>query len=193
MIGYLSGTIISTNKNPIIIYVGGVGYLVHTTESLLSKLPNNSKANLYIYTHVREDALNLYGFINPEEHDLFVLLISVSGVGPKSALLVVNHSVLAVKKAVSDSDVSFFTAIPRLGKKNAQKIIIELKSKLGSYKDLDLAESASDETKDIVEALISMGFAKNDIIKSLKKLDDNDDTAEKKLRHMIKILGKPAK
>ena len=190
MIGALSGTIFTSHKNPIIVFVGGVGYAVNVGEHLLTELTKDEKKTFFIHTHVRDDALDLFGFVNEEEHALFVLLLSVSGIGPKTALAITDHGVDHVRHAVVTSDVDFFTTIPRLGKKNAQKIIIELKSKLGSTKDLDLASESSGDTKEIIDALLSMGFIRHEILEVLKKLSPKAESIEDKIREALRFLGK---
>jgi len=190
MIGQLTGTIVTENRNPLIIDVSGVGYRVFVPPLELSRLPKNSIRTLTIYTSVKDDAIDLYGFLTFEELGLFELLLTVSGIGPKTGLLVINRGVELVTKAIMQSDVTFFMTIPRLGKKNAQKIIIELKSKLGSMKDLDLTESETSETKDIMDALTSMGFEKSEVLAAIKKLSPDYTTTEQKLKAALKLLGR---
>jgi Holliday junction DNA helicase RuvA len=192
MIGRLTGTIVTENKNPLIIDVSGVGYRVFVPTSILSKLTAGTQHVLSIYTSVKDDAIDLYGFLTPEEIDIFEMLLTVSGIGPKTALLVINRGVKPVSHAIVESDVDFFTTIPRLGRKNAQKIIIELKSKMGSMKELDLTDNASSETRDIIDALVSMGFDKKEITATLARMD-TDDTADEKIKKAIKLLGKHMK
>ena len=188
MIGRLTGTIENNTDNPLILDVGGVGYLVHVPERFLATVKPNTSHTIYIHTHVREDALDLYGFNQREELALFNLLLTVSGIGPRTALLVIDRGVDAVETAVRKSDVDFFTTIPRLGTKNAQKIIIELKSKLGSTKGLDLS-GQSGETKEVVDALLSMAFDKHEIRKALEKIDPGVLSVEQKIRQALKLLG----
>ncbi len=190
MIGRLTGTIVSHLHNPLIIDVHGVGYVVRVPERFLASVKPGRQHTLLIHSHIREDAFDLYGFATQQELVLFELLLTVSGIGPKTALGVVDRGVVSVEDAVRKSDVDFFTTIPRLGTKNAQKIIIELKSKLGSSQMLDLTGTDSSETKQIVEALSSMGFEKQEIREALKKLDTKDVTVEQKIRHALKYLGK---
>src|SRR3989344_9038291 len=128
MISLLKGQLHHKNSDSLTILVGGVGYLVAVTPSTLAKISLEETLELNIYTHVREDALDLYGFTNAEELKMFKSLIGVSGIGPKTALLVIDRGVEQVKLAIIKADENFFTLVPRLGKKNAQKIIIELKS-----------------------------------------------------------------
>lgn len=190
MIGHLTGTIFESTRTTTIVDTGGVGYLVHVPEQLLSKLTPKTIHSFYIHTHVRDDALDLYGFDTRDELSIFELLLTVSGIGPRTALSIVNRGVSHIQHAVTTSDVEFFTTIPRLGKKNAQKIIIELKSKLGSIQDLDLSEDGSGETKDVLDALTHMGFGRSEVITAIKKLDPEDKTLEQKILHALKILGK---
>jgi Holliday junction DNA helicase RuvA len=188
MIGKLKGTI-SNPTNPIIVDVHDVGYLIHITDKLRSELITGNSYTFLIHTHIRDDAFDLYGFTTSQELALFELLLTVSGIGPKTALTVVGRGASAVERAVKLSDVEFFTSVPRLGRKNAQKIIIELKTKLGSLTDLDLSDD-NGETKQIVDALVSMGFAKQEVNAVLEKLADSDESLEQKIRHALKLLGR---
>jgi len=188
MIGRLTGSISEANRNPLIIDVGGVGYLVHVTEKFANSVQVGKKYTLSIHTHVREDSLDLYGFKDEPELTLFDLLLTVSGIGPKTALLVIDRGAEATQRAVRSGDVDFFTTIPRLGKKNAQKIIIELKNKLGSTHDLDLNMQQDGETKQIIDALLSMGYHRQNIIDALTKIQDDGKTTEQKIKHIIKLL-----
>jgi len=193
MIGMLTGTVAEKTHNPIIVNVGGVGYAVRVPLRLLTQLETGRTYTFFIHTHVSDDALDLYGFISHDELDLFKLLLTVSGIGPRTATSIMDRSASAIQTAIMTSDVDFFTTIPRLGKKNAQKIIIELKSKLGSTKELDLSDDAEGETKQLLDALLSMGFARSEIIGAIKKLDNTDVTLEQKVRHALKNLGRTPK
>ena len=190
MIGQLTGTISKSSRNPLIIDVGGVGYLIHVTEKFAGSVKPGKRYTLHVHTHVREEAFDLYGFLEEQELALFELLLTVSGIGPKTALLVIQRGTTPTERAVREGDVDFFTTIPRLGKKNAQKIIIELKNKLGGIKDLNLNEQSSGETKQMMEALLSMGFRRHEITEVLGKIDGEDHTLEQKMRLALKLLGK---
>jgi holliday junction DNA helicase RuvA len=193
MIGLLTGQAKNQKRNPVLIDVHQVGYVVHVTDRIASAVKLNETYTFYIHTHVREDALNLYGFMTQSDLDLFELLLTVSGIGPKTALLVIDRGAKATEQAVRNGDVDFFTTIPRLGKKNAQKIIIELKSKLGSLKELDLMGESDGETKQLLDALLSMGFGRNEVLEVIKKLDAKDKTLEQKVRRALQMLGRPTK
>lgn len=190
MIGALRGTIDTPVNNPLLLMVGGVGYRVAVPQRILKDIRRDEVITLYTHTHVREDALDLYGFLTKDELALFKLLLSVSGIGPKTALAIVDRGVVGVRSAIATADVSFFTTIPRLGRKNAQKIIIELKTKLGSIEELDLSADDRGETKDITEALESMGFAKKEVLDAIKQLKSTDMTMEEKIRSALKYLYK---
>jgi len=192
MIGALKGTLYSKSQNSILLFVGGVGYSVYVTNRFLEESKTDSEVFLFTHSNIKEDVFDLFGFPTKQELHMFKLLITVSGIGPKTALTVINHGVGAVTSAVQKSDVEFFTTIPRLGKKNAQKIIIELKQKLGSLADLDLSEYASSETKEILDGLSSMGFARNEAMRIIKTIPSNTITLEQKIRYCLKELGKTA-
>ena len=173
MIAYLQGPAIAKNDY-LIILTGGVGYQVYVTANLLQQVAADTNQDLplevFVYTHVKEDRLELYGFSKEQELELFKLILTVSGVGPKTALGVINGGAQALIKAVQEADLSFFTAVPRVGKKLAQKIIIELKSKLGSLKELNLA-TLSPKQQDVFDALLGLGFADRDIERAMSQLD----------------------
>ncbi len=190
MIGLLTGTVSFNAKNPMILLVGGVGYAVSVPQRILSGVHTGETHTLFIHTHVSDDAIELFGFPDQEELRLFELLLTVSGIGPKTGLAIVERGADHVRGAIAQSDVDFFTTIPRLGKKNAQKIIIELKSALGSVRELDLAEESTGETKDVFDALSAMGFGRKEIIEVLRKLEHTDVTIEQKIRHALKLLAK---
>lgn len=170
--------------------VGGVGYAVSVPERVGQILGAGQKHTLYIHMRVEDERIALYGFPTSVELALFELLLTVSGVGPRTALAIINRGESPVREAVQKSDVAFFTTIPRVGTKNAQKIIIELKSKLGSSRELDLSDESIGETNQVLEALLSMGFERNEAIRALRKLDDRDITLADKIRHALQLLGR---
>lgn len=190
MIGALSGTIFSIRGQSLILSVNGVGYLVCIPERTASTVTVGKTITMFTHTHVRDDALELYGFLTSEELYLFELLLTVSGIGPKTAITVIDRGVDAVRRAVTNADVDFFQTVPRLGKKNAQKIIIELKSKLGSLQELNLSTDTNQDFKSILDALGAMGFSRNEATSTLKHVDTSA-TLEEKLKQALKLLGKP--
>lgn len=183
--------IVSYRFDPhILLNVQGVGYKVLVSPPVLSKLPVGTETALFTHMHVREDALELFGFLEPEDLKLFEYLISVSGIGGKTAVGVFAiGSRSQIISAIAKGDVAFFTAVPRLGKKNAQKLIIELKSKIGSKDDLDLSggDSAADE---VLLALQSFGFSLREASTALTAVADQGKTPEEKIKLALKYLGK---
>lgn len=188
MIGFLRGAPKLIGSD-LLIDVAGVGYQIHVTASLLAEVAHKAEVELFIYTHVREDILELYGFNTAEEKRLFLLLLDVSGVGPRTALAITERSPQEIIIAVQQADSKFFSSIPRVGKKVAQKIIIDLKSKLGSLKELDLGPTTSQE-QEIVTALASLGFAEEDVLDQLRTEDFSAVTLEESIKRIIQKLGK---
>lgn len=187
MIGYLRGTILEKRNNQVWVDVSGVGYRVLVTERLYPGLIKGEEAELFIHTHVKENALELYGFASLAELKIFEILISVSGVGPKIGMTIVGtRTVEKIEKAVSTADVAFFQGVSGIGKKGAQKILVELKGKMPSVRDLDLNELEDDE---VSEALEQFGFSKAEIRLVLETID-RDMKVEDQVREGLKKLGK---
>jgi len=190
MIGSLKGKIILKDGNEIIIDVSGVGYRVLVSSKFLESIKEESEIQLFTYTYVKEDVLDLFGFKELSDLKLFKDLISVNGVGPRTAMTIFSYSTrLEIVEAVLKGDVTFFTRIPRLGKKNAQKIIIELKSKLKDNSSFDLNADEKDENKEVFEALKTFGFSSKEISEALKNIDPKDSSNEK-IKMALKYLGK---
>lgn len=190
MIGILQGQVKIKNKDNLILMVSGVGYIVFTPQRLLNQVKPAADLLLFTHTHVREDQLSLFGFATAAELELFELLLSVSGIGPKTALAIVEREAQFVRQAVVTADVAFFTSIPRLGTKNAQKVIIELKSKLGSLTELDLTGKPIGETQTVLDSLVSMGFSKTEAVTAIQKIPIGLVTVEEKIKSALKLLGK---
>lgn len=169
MIGYLEGEIKYASRGKVILFAGGVGFNVNIPTSLafLAK----DRAELYIHTHLREDDLSLFGFTTPEDLNLFELLISVSGIGPKIGLALLSSSTTTnIVNAIQSSNLNFFTAISGVGKKTAQRLILDLKSKVGKG-DIDMA--AMDGASELVDSLISLGFQKQEISAIISEVDSS--------------------
>lgn len=188
MIAQLTGTVIRARHNPLVLDVHDVGYAVHVPHRLLTKVSPEERITVLTYTHVREDALILFGFSTEDELNLFELLLGVSGIGPKTALGIMDRGSNAIRQAIIASDVEFFTAVPRLGKKNAQKIIIELKGKLGSSAELDLSAEENQDTNQVISALMSMGFDRKEAKEAIRKIPP-EGSLEDKIKSALKMLG----
>lgn len=192
MIGTLKGIIDYREDSYIIVDVHGVGYKVLAPNSVLSKISGlGEEIKLFTHTHVREDVLELYGFTDPMDLKVFTLLIGVSGVGCRTALGIFSvGSRYDIVQAISNGDVTFFTSVPRLGKKNGQKIIIELKNKVGASGDLDLSGEGDNDQLEVIAALKGFGFSTREAQDALRGLDGKGDTIQEKVRLALKNLGK---
>ena len=183
MIGFLSGNVRSIHGHQAIILVNGVGYSVSLPANL--HVQPDQKLDLFIHTHVREDALTLFGFKDETSLALFENLLTVSGVGPKSAQSIISAaSPEVIKSAIEKSSLNFFTAISGIGKKGAQKIIIELKSKLG--KD-DANLSSLEGNGELNQALTPLGFSKPEMISVLSQVDVDIDLSSQ-IKQALNLL-----
>lgn len=192
MIGMLRGVVAYKDVGRVILDVQGVGYNVLVTTTTNSRLATNDQATLFIHTHVREDILELYGFPEPQDLKLFELLIGVSGIGCKTALGVFSNGTRSeIINAILTNNVSFFHGVPRLGQKNAQKIIIELKGKFGDTGgEIDLGADGSSETTEVMDALTAFGFSAKEAAGALRSLNGQGASTEEKIRLALKYLGK---
>ncbi|HUD04017.1 MAG TPA: Holliday junction branch migration protein RuvA [Candidatus Paceibacterota bacterium] len=189
MISHLKGAVIYKDEKSIIVDVAGIGYRVFATSRTLDAAHVGKEIALWTHFSVHEDSQALYGFVSKEDLDLFELLVSVvSGVGPKSALNILNvSSAGALRKAVATGDTAHLTRVSGIGKKLADKIILELKGKL------DAEESGgvlpSDEA-DALEALKSIGFNHSAAREALEKVDKKITNTSERVKKALKILGK---
>jgi Holliday junction DNA helicase RuvA len=168
VIGRLTGTPVARTLDGIVLDVNGVGYLLRLTARAMRKTDPGREVTVETYLHVREDALQLYGFAEPAERELFEQLLSVSGVGPKVALAIVSGSTPAeLRRAIAREDTSRFMAIPGIGKKTAQRVVLELKEKLA------LEPVDGDDATDFVarDALVELGFTLVEAERALAETD----------------------
>lgn len=191
MIGSLRGKVINKEGGYLLVEVSGVGYRVLVSEKVITKSKIEDSIFLFIYSHIKEDAFDLFGFLETQDLRLFENLIGVSGVGPKTAMSVFSFSSREeITNAALKGDVEFFTRVPRLGKKNAQKIIIELKSKLKDTNSLDLSGKDVEANAEIYEALKAFGFSRIEIGEAIKNLPNDVDSTNEKIKIALKFLGK---
>lgn len=192
MITHLRGTVIDKEERAAVIDVHGIGYKVFATATTIDSLKEGKEAALWTHLAVREDAQTLYGFPSKDELHFFELLISsVSGIGPKTALGILNvSSVSNIRKAVSTGDTSHLTKVSGIGKKMADKIILELKGKFGA-ESADGADGISlrDEV-DALEALKALGYKHNDAREALKEVDPSITDTGERVKKALKTLGK---
>jgi Holliday junction DNA helicase RuvA len=167
MIARLRGRPVARRAEGLVLDVNGVGYLVQATPSVLARADTASELEVETYLHVREDALQLYGFADAEERELFEQLLSVSGVGPKVALAIVSGSPAAeLRRAIALEDTARFEAIPGIGKKTAQRVVLELKEKLASA--VVLPEPSGVVARD---ALVELGWSLVEAERALAAVD----------------------
>jgi Holliday junction DNA helicase RuvA len=188
MISQLTGTVSFKTDKFLIIDVAGVGYKVFGTTELVSRAKEDEKMKIWTYLAVRENAMDLYGFVNKEELDFFELLNTVSGIGPKTAIGILNvTNVPSLRKAVSSGDTAHLTKVSGLGKKMADKIVLELKGKLGSYEEVALGLK---EEIDALEALKSLGYTHKESREALQEIDKSLTTTSARVKAALKHLGK---
>lgn len=190
MIAYLEGEIIHLTDKFIIINTGSVGYKVSVTPQTISLCNLGKKMSLFIYTAVRENSIDLYGFKDINELSFFELLLDVSGIGPKGALgIIALAPVETIKRAVATGDVGYLNKVSGIGKKTAEKIIIELRDKLKDYKnDTDTPGTLRDES-DILEALKSLGYSQNEARDSLHEVPSTVIGTNARIKEALRVLS----
>ncbi len=195
MIALLSGNIVHKSINQIIVDVGGVGYRLLIPLSSFYALPEEGAVRLHVHTHVREDALQLFGFLTMEEKEMFALLLTISGVGPKLALNILsNIPVPDLKCALTQGNVKQLSGLPGIGKKTAERLILELREKIpdgaaAAAATGTVAGTACDQREDALSALVNLGYKEALSKKALDKLEIAPGTSlEEILKAALKIL-----
>ena len=190
MIAHLEGTIAFRGMRFLIIDVGGVGYKVFVPSEALKKIPEkNNPVKLFTHLYVREDAMELYGFPTLAELEFLEMLIAISGIGPKSAIGILGiASIDTLKRAIASGETKYLIKVSGIGRKNAEKIIIELREKIGGQgafsPELLKAES------DAIEALVSLGFSASEAREALRKVPETIEETPKRVSEALKILGR---
>lgn len=176
MIGYVKGNLISAEDGVVILETNGVGFEIACSAAVYRELVSNGGGEVFVYTAVKEDGISLYGFITQEEKKIFLQLISVSGVGPKMGITVLSSlSVNDLRVKIATGDIKGLSAIKGLGKKTAERIILELKEKIGTIGGDSATETAipvmeeSAEDDDAIVALMGLGFSRAECIAAVKK------------------------
>jgi holliday junction DNA helicase RuvA len=193
MIGSLRGVVLERNLDgSVLIEVGGVGYLVTVTPRTLAELEPTSAAFLHIHHHIREDAHTLFGFLARDERQSFEVLIATHGVGPALAMAILGtHSPTALVDIVASGDLASFTLVPGVGKKTAERLLVELKNRL-SLPLLEPVTAGNGANGSVVgnvrEALTGLGYGPEEIRDALRELSPSAD-ASSMLREALKLLG----
>jgi Holliday junction DNA helicase RuvA len=195
MISQVTGTVTHIDLKFIVVNTGGasggVGYKIFATGDTISGLTVGTQTSLWTYLAVRDTAMDLYGFPTLAEQNFFELLISVSGIGPKTALGILNvASVRTIETAVQTQDISHLTKVSGIGRKVAEKIVMELKDKIETFTHTPESEKSMRGDADVIEALKALGYRDNEARDALKKLDKSIKDTGMKVKEALKVLGK---
>jgi holliday junction DNA helicase RuvA len=192
VIGSLRGTVLERDPSgSVLIEVAGVGYVVNVTHRTLAELEPSTQAFLYVHHHIREDAQSLFGFPSRDERLTFASLIAAHGVGPSLAMAILaTHAPNALVDIVANGDVAALTLVPGIGKKTAERLLIELKSSLHVpvLEGVGPSGGGSSVSGDVREALLGLGYGDAEVRDTLRELPSSDDAATL-LRDALKLLG----
>lgn len=189
MISLLQGKIVGNrNGQVLLLTAGGVGYSIYGSLAGLKKWQPGSEGDVLTYLAIRENAMELYGFVDESERELFVRLIQVSGVGPKTALHILSLGTTEeIGSAIARGDLNYLTKVSGIGKKTAERIIVELKEKV--IVSLGSEEGGSDGVLgDVVEGLVALGYSANDARLAVKKIDPHEKTTEQILKEALQNI-----
>jgi holliday junction DNA helicase RuvA len=192
MIAHLRGRLISKHPNQAIVEAGGVGYDVTITIPTFSDLPAaGSEVGLHIHTHVREDAIALFGFLRAEEKHLFEKLIQVSGIGPKLAITILSGMPTPeMVGAIRSGDVARLTRIPGIGKKTAERMVLELRDKLAAFAEAPPVAALSVVEEDVLSALVNLGYQRAAAERALAASARNGKSFDALFRDTLAALSK---
>lgn len=200
MIAFVKGSLTDVESDRVIIDVGGIGYNVFVSSYTMSRLPlEGNEVKLYTYLNVKEDLMQLYGFLSKDELRIFKLLIGVNGIGPKGGLGILSYLTPDdLRFAVMANDVKAISAAPGIGKKTAEKLILELKDKLGSIEpeEVPTSESVTGNTPfskeiqtDAVQALVALGYGSTEALRAVANvMTEQEDSVEEILKKALKFL-----
>ena len=188
MIRHVEGAVLGLRPGFLILSAGGIGYKVFATRETLASVRSKERAALWTHLAVREDALDLYGFLDEETLGFFELLLTVSGIGPRSALAILDIAeVPALKSAIAAGNDSYLTKVSGIGKKTAGKIVLELKDKVGPVVEGDARALGGEE--DALEAMRALGYSLHESREALRKVPATIEKSAERLREALKLLG----
>jgi Holliday junction DNA helicase RuvA len=193
MIASVRGEVLEVALDHVVIEAAGVGYRVNATPSTLATLRQGTQARLITAMVVREDSMTLYGFTDTETRDLFLTLLSVSGVGPRLAMATLAvHDAAALRQALHDSDVAALTRVPGIGKRGAERMVLELRDKVGAVAGAAPVLNGNAVRTPVVEALVGLGFAAKQAEEATDKVlaAEHEATTSSALRAALSLLGK---
>ncbi|SFL82107.1 Holliday junction branch migration protein RuvA [Pelosinus propionicus] len=191
MIGYVRGTVSHLAVDHCFIDVQGIGYRIFIAQSTRQKITIDAVVSLFTYMYVREDALMLYGFYTQDEYNLFLQLTSISGIGPKVAMGILSAiDPQQFRLAISQKNIGILTKLPGVGKKTAERVILELKDKIGLMTEDDLNEDhiadravmTGDVVEEVLQALLALGYNQNEIMPVLKRIEKSGHSVEELLK-----------
>jgi len=189
MIGKIKGVVDYFGVGYLVIDVNGIGYKVFCNEITIGKASSKEEVALFIYTHVREDQLNLIGFETQDELELFELLISVSGIGPKAALNILNiASPEVLKTAIVNQDSSILTQVSGIGKKIAERVILELQNKIKNFSASSQLSAQGDQ--DVIEALVAMGYNISEAREGAKNVQNQSEDVSERIKLALRSMKK---
>lgn len=193
MIAYLRGTVINKLNNYFILELNNIGYAIYASENFLNSLKVGKEVEIYTHHHVREDAEDLYGFLTMEDFELFELLLSVSGVGPKSALGVLAMATASdIKEAIVRGDANLLTKVAGIGKKTAERVVLELKTKIMrvSGGTATLNNLSAGMGSDEIDALMSLGYSLSEARSALNLVDASIIDSGERVKEALKKMAR---
>jgi len=192
MFDYLNCIIVESGEDYIVVDIGGIGYRVYTSSNTISNIKENNKEKIFTYLHVKEDDLVLYGFLSKNELDIFKLLISVTGVGPKAAL-----SLLSCNKpndliiAIQTKNTKALTQAPGIGKKIAERIMLELRDKISISTDqINDIDEVNNNMPEVINALMSLGYSYSEAASAFTKIKDKEKSLDNLIKEALKQLSR---
>jgi len=193
VIAHLRGKLLSKHPNAVVVETGGVGYEVIISIPTFSGLPAlGAEVALFIHTHVREDALALFGFLKVEDKQLFEKLLSVSGIGPKLAITILSGmSSDAMVAAIRGNNVALLTRIPGIGKKTAERLVLELRDKLDSFGTPEAMAAATPVEEDVISALVNLGYQRPVVERAMGRFEKGgEESFDTLFRKTLAALAK---
>jgi len=196
MFAYVKGSLVEKSNGYVVVETAGIGYKIFMSMTAINSLQNiGEEVKIYTHYYVREDNISLYGFLSNEELKMFELLLQVSGIGAKSAIAMLSQiTPSSFALAVISNDVSKLVKIPGIGKKSAERIILELKDKLKNEQAISKTEEVkavinkTEEDDEVIEALQVLGYNKKEIVKALEGLDRENLGIEDTIKQVLKLL-----
>ncbi len=188
MISYIKGNVLDKGEKHIVVLNNDIGYKVFSSTNILDKYSINDSIGLFIHTIYREDSVSLYGFLSKEDMKLFEMLLDVKGIGPKMAIDIIGYSRARFYEAIINQNVSLLTTIKGLGKKTAERLILELKNKVYLTEEINMTDINNLNYSEVIEALESLGYEKYKISKKLNKIPKEINDTEDIIKWFLKNI-----